>query len=253
MIRDILARNARIYPDRIALILGGESIPYRELAARVALRAAALRSIGIGKGDRVAVLTRNSPSYMELLYAVTQVGGVLLPLNEQLIARELAAILRHADAKAVFFSEAYREVAGRLRAELPSHARFSVLDGPLAGTGGLPGTEAIPDAPPGDAAPLTDSDIAILVYTGGTSGTPRGAMLSHGNLVAASVSAALELGLSRNDVYLSCTPLPFMAGTGRLLRFQYMGGTIVILPEFDPEEVLLTIERSKITHLLLTP
>jgi acyl-CoA synthetase (AMP-forming)/AMP-acid ligase II len=253
VIRDILARNARIYPDRIALILGGESIPYRELAARVALRAAALRSIGIGKGDRVAVLTRNSPSYMELLYAVTQVGGVLLPLNEQLIARELAAILRHADAKAVFFSEAYREVAGRLRAELPSHARFSVLDGPLAGTGGLPGTEAIPDAPPGDAAPLTDSDIAILVYTGGTSGTPRGAMLSHGNLVAASVSAALELGLSRNDVYLSCTPLPFMAGTGRLLRFQYMGGTIVILPEFDPEEVLLTIERSKITHLLLTP
>ncbi|HZW36207.1 MAG TPA: AMP-binding protein, partial [Candidatus Deferrimicrobiaceae bacterium] len=244
LIRDILARNARIYPDRIALTLGGESFTFRELSERVALRAASLRGLGIGKDDRVAVLTHNSPYYVELLYAVTQIGGVLLPLNEQLIARELAAILRHADAKAVFFSEAFREVAGRLRPELPSHTFFSVIDRVSAGSGGLPGGEAIP---------LAESDIALLIYTGGTSGTPRAAMLSHGNLVAASVSAALELGLSRNDVYLSCTPLPFMAGTGRLLRFQYMGGTIVILPEFDPEEVLRTIECSKITHLLLTP
>jgi len=71
--------------------------------------------------------------------------------------------------------------------------------------------------------------------------------------VAASVSAALELGLSRNDIYLPCTPLPFMAGTGRLLRFQHMGGSIVFLPVCEPEEVLRTIERRKITHVLLTP
>src|SRR3972149_11569300 len=77
-------------------------------------------------------------------------------------------------------------------------------------------------------------------------------MLSHENLMAASASAALQLGLSRNDVYLSCIPFPFMAGIGRLLRFLYLGGRIVIRNDFDPEEVLRSIERSRITHVLLT-
>ncbi len=120
------------------------------------------------------------------------------------------------------------------------------------GVAGPEGT-AMPVAPPAEEVALSESDVAILIYAGGTAGGPQGTMLSHGNLLSASVSAALELGLSRNDIYLSCTPLPFMAGTGRLLRFQYMGGAIVILPEFDPEEVLRAIEQRRITHVLLTP
>ncbi|HSL92801.1 MAG TPA: AMP-binding protein [Candidatus Limnocylindrales bacterium] len=242
LIRDILARNARNYPDRIALVMGEESVTYRELSARVARRASALRILGLGKGDRVAVLMRNSPSYMEFLYAVLQIGGVLTPLNELLIARELTAILQHSEAKALLFSEEFRDVVERIRPGLPSIAHFVAVDPRPPGLSG-----------PADTVPLSESDIALLVYAGGTSGAPLGAMLSHGNLVAASVSAALELGLSRNDIYLSCTPLPFIAGTGRMLRFHLMGGTIVILPEFDPEEALRAIEQRKVTHVLLTP
>jgi long-chain acyl-CoA synthetase len=253
LIRDILARNARIYPGRIALAMGDESITYRELSARVARRASALRSLGIGKGDRVAVLIRNSPSYMENLYAVTQIGAILIPLNELLIARELSAILRHAEARALLFTEEFRGVVDRIRQGLPSIVHFVAIDTSSPGLAGPAEREPLPPAPPPDAVPLSESDIAILIYAGGTSGAPQGAMLSHGSLMAASVSAALELGLSRNDIYLSCTPLPFMAGTGRLLRFQHMGGTIVILPEFDPEEALRAIEQRKITHILLTP
>lgn len=253
LIRDILERNARIYPDRIALAMGEESITYRELSARVALRASRLRALGIAKGDRVAVLMHNSPSYMELLYAVTQLGAVLTPLNELLIARELAAILRNADAAALLYSDEFRGAVERIRPGRTEGARFVAVDTRSAGRAGPAGNETGAPGPPAEAVPLSESDIAILIYSGGTSGAPRGAMLSHGNLVAASASAALELGLSRNDTYLSCTPLPFMAGTGRLLRFHYMGGTIVILPDFDPEEVLRTIEHRKITHVLLTP
>lgn len=253
VLRDILARNARIYPDRVALAMGQESITFRELAERVSRRASGLRSLGIEKGDRVAVLMRNSPAYVELLYAVTQIGAVLTPLNELLIARELAAILRHADAAALVYSEEFRGVIDRIRTSVPSVARF-VSEDLLFHEGSAPGgMETVPPVPPAEAVPLFESDTAILVYAGGTSGAPRGAMLSHGNLVSASVSAALELGLSRNDVYLSCTPLPFMAGTGRLLRFQCMGGSVVILPGEDPEDVLKAIERRKITHVLLTP
>ena len=253
LIRDILARNARIYPGRIALAMGDESITYRELSARVARRASALRSLGIGNGDRVAVLIRNSPAYMEILYAATQIGAILVPLYELLIARELSAILRHAEAKALLFTEEFRGVVDRIRQGLPSIVHFVAIDTSFPGLAGPAEREQLPPAPPPDAVPLTESDIAILIYAGGTSGAPQGAMLSHGSLMAASVSAALELGLSHNDIYLSCTPLPFMAGTGRLLRFQYMGGTIVILPEFDPEEALRAIEQRKITHILLTP
>ncbi len=241
VLRDILTRNARIYPDRIALAMGHESVTFRELAERVSRRASGLRRLGIGKGDRVAVLMRNSPAYVELLYAVTQIGAVLTPLNELLIARELAAILRHADAAALVYSDEFRDVAERIRTSVPS-VSCVVSEEVLFPEGSAPG---------GMESDL--SDTAILVYAGGTSGAPRGAMLSHGNLVSASVSAALELGLSRNDVYLFCAPLPFMAGTGRLLRFQCMGGSVVILPGDDPEDVLKAIERRKITHVLLTP
>ena len=253
VLRDILARNVRIYPDRIALAMGEESVTYREFSGRVARRASALRSLGIGKGDRVAVLMHNSPTYMELLYAVTQIGAVLTPLNELLIARELAAILRHAETKALLFSEEFRGVVERIRPGLSFVAHFVSVDRHPCDRGGPGEREPLPPGLPAEAVPLSGSDIAILIYASGMSGGPRGAMLSHGNLAAASVSAALELGLSRNDIYLSCTPLPFMAGTGRLLRFQYMGGTIVILPDPDPEGVLRTIERRKITHVLLTP
>jgi acyl-CoA synthetase (AMP-forming)/AMP-acid ligase II len=253
VLRDILARNARVHPDRIALALGEESVTYRELSARVARRASALRSFGIGKGDRVAVLMRNSPVYMELLYAVTRIGAILAPLNELLIARELAAILRHAEATVLLFSEEFGGEVERIRPGMSSITRFVSIERDFPDRVGPEERETVHPGLPAGEVPLSESDIAILIYTGGTPGCPRGAMLSHGNLAAASASAALELGLSPNDVYLSCTPLPFMAGTGRLLRFQYMGGTIVILQDLDPEEVLRTIERRKITHVLLTP
>ena len=253
LIRDILARNARIYPDRVALEMGEESVTYRELSARVARRASALRSLGIGKGDRVAVLMRNSPAYMEFLYAVTQIGAVLTPLNELLIAREIAAIVRHADVTAFFYSEDFRDAIDEIRPRLAGINHLIAIGTGSPVLAGPEGAGAMPTAPPAEEVALSESDVAILIYAGGTAGGPQGTMLSHGNLLAASVSAALELGLSRDDIYLSCTPLPFMAGTGRLLRFQYMGGAVVILPEFDPEEVLRTIEQRRITHVLLTP
>ncbi|MBI5419788.1 MAG: long-chain-fatty-acid--CoA ligase [Deltaproteobacteria bacterium] len=253
LIRDILARNARIHPERIALSLGREDITYRELSARASRYASVLQGLGVGKGDRVAVLTHNSPLYVELLYAITQIGGVLVPLNYLLLGRELSAILRRADAKVLLFAAEFQSVAEGIRAALPSIPHFVCIDRPLEGYGDLAEMEARVSGISAAPVPLSESDIAIQIYTSGTGGVPRGAMLSHRNMVAASVSAALELRLSRNDIYLSAAPLPFMAGTGRLLRFQYMGGTVVLLRDFDPEEVLRTIEQRRITHVLLTP
>ena len=246
LIQDILEHNARTHPSRVALVAGKEEVTYRQLRDRVGGYAAVLRSGGIGRGDRVAILAQNSVLYLEALFAVTRAGAALVPLNHLLIGRELVAILEDADVKALLFTEEFRDRVGEIRPSLPGIGCFVRIDDPELPTGG--GADA-PDPSP----PVLETDIALVVYTGGISSRPRGAMLSHRNLLAASASTALELSLSRNDVYLSCVYLPFLGGTGRLLRFLYVGATIILHPEFDPGGVLRTIERRSVTRVLLTP
>lgn len=246
LIRDILTRNARLYPNNPAITVRDEIITYRELSVRVSRRAASLQAWGVEKGDRVAVLLRNSALYVELLYAVTHIGGVLLPLNHLLIGREIREILLEADARFLLYDEEFRETVERIRPSLQCISRFACF-------GGTEGEVAV-GAPVAPApVPLSETDVAIQIPVSEASGAPRGAMLSHRNLLSAAATAALELRLSRSDIYLYSTPLPFMSGTGRLLRFQYMGGAIVLLKDFDPEETLRAIERHRITHILLTP
>jgi acyl-CoA synthetase (AMP-forming)/AMP-acid ligase II len=246
LIQDVLEHNARTHPSRLALVSAKEEVTYRELRDRVGGYAAVLRSGGIGKGDRVAILAQNSVLYLEALFSVTRAGAALVPLNHLLIGRELVAILEDADVKALLYTEEFRDRVGEIRPFLPGIGRYVRIDDPE-----LPrkGTDDAPDPSP----PVLETDIAMVVYDGGISSRPRGAMLSHRNLLAASATSALELSLSRNDVFLSCAHLPFLGGTGRILRFLYVGATIVLHPEFDPEEALRTIERRSVTRVLLTP
>jgi len=246
LIQDILEHNARAHPSRVALVSATEEVPYRDLRNRVGGYAAVLRSGGIGKGDRVAILAQNSILYLEALFAVTRAGAALVPLNHLLIGRELVAILKDADVKALLFTEEFRDRVGEIRPSLPGIGCFVRIDDPeLPKRGG--------DDAPDPSPPVLETDIALVIYDGGISSRARGAMLSHRNLLAASASSALELSLSRNDVFLSCAHLPFLGGTGRLLRFLYVGATIVLQPEFDPEEALRAIERRSVTRVLLTP
>ena len=246
LIQDVLEHNARTHPSRVALVSAKEEVTYRELRDRVGDYAAVLRSRGIGKGDRVAILAPNSVLYLEAFFAVTRAGAALVPLNHLLIGRELVAILKDADVKALLFTKDFLDRVGEIRPSLPEIGCFVRIDDPeLPKRGGDDG----PDPPPR----VLETDIAMLVYDGGISSQPRGAMLSHRNLLAASAASALELSLSRNDVFLSCAPLPFLGGTGRLLRFLYVGATIVLQPEFNPEEALRAIERRSVTRVLLTP
>ncbi len=252
LLGDILAHGARVRPGRTALIANADSLTYRALAQGTDLYESALKGLGVRKGDRVAVMTHNPPAYVELLFAVTRAGAVLVPLNFLLIARELSAILLDADARFLLFDAEFAAVVDEIRPGLPPGTKCLCVDRSLPGYPALAGSSAAGSpAPVGE--PPKETDVALQIYTSGTSGHPRGAMLTHKNLMAASVLTALELGLSREDIFLSCSPLPFMAGTGRLLRYLLVGGTIVFLREFTPGEALRAIERHRITHALFTP
>ncbi len=251
LLRDILAHNARNYPRRTALSSDHVAVSHADLLDRVRRQAAALSALGVTRGDRVAILSKHSPAYVELLFAVTQLGGVLVPLNHLSVVREHRAVLLDAKPRCILFSGGFADTVNALRREMPGTVDFIRID---HGDDRLPG---LSDGGGKDALPLahvavSEQDVALQIYTTGISGSPRGAMLSHANLLAAFSSVAQEVGLSRNDVFLSCNPLPFMGGVGRLLRFLYVGASIVMRHDFDPEEILRTIERNRITHALFT-
>ena len=130
LIQDILEHNARTHPSRVALVAAKEEVTYRELRDRVGGYAAVLRSGGIGKGDRVAILAHNSVLYLEALFAVTRAGAALVPLNHLLIGRELVAILEDADVKSLLFTEEFRDRVGEIRPSLPGIDCFVRIDDP---------------------------------------------------------------------------------------------------------------------------
>ena len=253
LLGDILVHNARNHSGRPALSRDNVTWSHADLLSRVGRRAASLAASGVARGDRVAILSHLTPSYVEILFAVTRLGAVLVPLNHLSVAREHEAILRSADARFLLFSGGFGDTVTSLRPQLTETLRtLRIEDGGEADPGPpVPGSGKPALPPPYD--PSAASEIALQIYTAGTTGRPRGAMLSHANLLSACSSAAVEQGLARNDVFLSCSPLPLLAGIGRVLQFLYVGGRVVMRNSCDPEEVLQTIERNRITHVLLTP
>jgi len=245
-IPDILEHNARTHPSRIALSDSREDVTYLELRTRALRRAAALRQLGIGAGDRVAILAHNSIAYVEFFFAVTHLGAAVVQFHSLLIGREIIAMLRDADVQAFIYEDAFRDRYDEIRAAVPGISRFICMDDPRL-------SRPPSDAPQLQGASAREADIALVIYTSGPGTGPRGAMLSHRNLMAAAAYSALELGLSRNDIFLSCTQLPYLGGTGRLLRFFHVGATVVLQREFEPVEMLRAIERRSVSHVLLTP
>jgi len=231
-------------------VSGEETITYGELARRAARTAAFLHERGVRPGDRVAVLARNTPRYVESLFAAAQAGGALVPLDHQLVPRELSAILEDAQPRIVLFEAGFEGTVEALRANLPEGATWCSLDRKIPGYPFAGGEKE--EAAAGPPAAVNPDDAALIVYGAGPEGEPRGAVLSHRNLLFAAVFAALELSLSRNDIFLSCAPFPFPAGTGRLLRFLLVGATVVFA-DFEPSAVLDAVRRHRATHLLFTP
>lgn len=246
IIRDILEHNARINPSRIAISAQRDEVTYHELHRRVLRRAAALRNLGIVRGDRVGILAHNTIKFVEFFFAVTHIGATVVQLHHMFVSREMIAILQDAQVRALFHEEDLGDKVEAIRAALPEIPDIIRMEDPrmVAPEGG--------NEPIGNP-PFDDGEIAMVIYTSGPEGRPRGAMLSHKNIMAASAYSAMELGFSRKDVFLSCATLPYLGGVGRMLRFFHVGATIILQKEFDPIEVLRTIERRSVTHVVLTP
>lgn len=232
---DFLARARRLYADRVAAVQGDDvRLTYAEFAARCDGLAELLRdAVGVRPGDRVAFLAGNVHQLLEAYYGVLLAGGVLLPLNIRCSAPELTEQLADAEAAALFRDPA-----------LPAPA----YDGPTFGLdawGSASSPFPVPD--------VDEDDPAELFYTSGSTGVPKGALLSHRGLYLHAVHNALTNGITGEDVLLHTIPLFHVNGWGTPHFLTVLGGTHVLLPRFDPAEVLRLVERERVTRLFLVP
>lgn len=252
LLRDLVERNAQRYPDKIAIIFEGQRLTYLEFRDRVTGLARALLHLGLKPGDRVAILLENCHQYGEMYFAIPSAGMVAVPLNYRLSGRELAYILNHSEAKVLLVGSEYLAVAESIRGTLPHLRRLICVDGPA---GERQYEDLLKGKPDGDIDPqVREGDVACLMYTSGTTGVPKGAMLTHRNLLEASVNIVFSFHyIERGDITLVFAPLYHVAASSIMRAYAYMGATSVFMRSFDPAAVLETIQRERVTAFWAAP
>lgn len=242
---DVLDCHARATPDAVALEFEGHRQTYGELLRSSAALAHDLAARGIGRGQRIGYLGKNNDRYFALLYAVARLGAVLVPINWRLAMEEWIFILRDAGAALLFTDEGFL-TAGR--------SLTTALDLPPAGE--IPEALAMPRTQETLTTLPVGSDVVFQVYTSGTTGRPKGAMLTHRNLLALRApgyAAGLDWFPRPGDTSLVVLPVAHIAGTAYALFGLYGGGRVVIARDFDPRQTLHLLEARGVSHVLLAP
>jgi fatty-acyl-CoA synthase len=254
---DVVARQAAVFPDRPALVDGttGRTTSAGAMVLDARRAAAHLHELGVGRGDRVGVLAQNRPQLVTLLLACARLGAVFVPFNTRLAAAEISALVSDAEPRAFVHDGHAPGLLAVLAAHLPPPERRILLgDAPEAGDA-TPWRHALSTSPPasgaGDAEP---DDPFVICYTGGTTGTPKGAVLTHRSVLANAVNTITGWGLREYDVALVCTPLSHTGGLNVLLTpLMVMGGSSVIMRTFDPDAAFELIERHAVTLVFMVP
>ena len=236
------ARRARKTPDRVAIEYGDEAWTYRQLHERVQRVAHGLGRLGVSRGDRVAYLGPNHPAFLETMFATGLLGAVFVPLNSRLAGPELAGQLTDAGVGTLVYDPRLAAVA----AELPPVRALSLDDGYqelLAGTG----TTVVDEA-------VSLDDPCIIMYTSGTTGTPKGAVLTHGNITWNAINVVVDSDLAGDEVTLLVAPLFHTAGLNmNCMPTLLKGGRVMLEQAFDPGRVLRLIEERGVTLMFAVP
>jgi fatty-acyl-CoA synthase len=244
---DHVTRHARSMPDSIAIRFTGASLTWAELDTRVHTLAAAFAARGIGAGDRVAVLMTNRPEFVETVLAANAIGAIGVPVNFRLTPDEVGYVLRDSGAALIVTDGplARLAAAATVAAPVPTLVVGDSYEAALAA-----------GPPPAPTVEIDERDVALIMYTSGTTGRPKGAMLTHLNLLMQSITAIRTSRVYGDDtVALLNVPLFHIAGIGSLPPILLIGGRTVIMPTgaFDAESTLAVVESEGVTSLFLVP
>lgn len=249
----IIRRAAQVNPRGTATIFKDRQQSWSQLLDRVSRLAGALQQMGMKPGDRVALLSLNSDRFIEYYFAVVWAGGAMMPMNIRWAAAECAYALNDAGAEILLLDEAFKDMADKLRAEVPKLKTIIYCGDEETPPDQLNYETLIADAAPVPDAGRHSDDLAGVFYTGGTTGFPKGVMLSHTNLYVSAVSNAHEISLQDGTVYLHAAPMFHIADLLWFGAVTLVAGTHVVIPMFTPEATLATIEQHRPSHVLLVP
>ena len=250
---DLIERNAAFAPDKAAIHFAGSTLTYAAFAARIAAAARALKSqLGVGRGDRVAILSLNRPDYLVLLYACARLGAMLVPLNWRLAVPEQIFILTDASVKTLVVEQGFAAVTEPLKKALPD-TRIVGLD---FAADGAPSLDDLLSAGSGDGRnPHVDLISPLLiVYTSGTTGRPKGAVLRQEALVWNAMMSQHMHDMTAADHVLTVLPLFHVGGLNiQTTPALQLGATVTLHARFTPDATLEAFARDKPTLCVLVP
>lgn len=248
-------RNARKFPDKLAVVSGGLSFTFGEQNRRVNRLANFLLDAGAKKGDRIGVLVHNCHQFIETYFAAAKIGAVFCPYNNHLREEEIKDIVGYSTPRFLILDSDFTDVVNSSRSGLNSVEKYICLQEPAPPY--MEDYEAIveegSDAEP--AVQVLEDDLLSIVFTGGTTGKPKGAMRTHRHLLSNAVTGVIELKVDYNDKVLITFPMYHVAGEDNVVRHSFMPNTIHLRREgwFNPEEVLDYISKEGITMCQVVP
>jgi fatty-acyl-CoA synthase len=250
----------KIFQNKEGVVCEGERFTYGEFCRRVRKMSNALSQIGIRKGDRVAYLGYNCHRLLELFYAPIINGAILEPLNIRLAAKDFEYIINESTPRLLFLDKDFIPVIQTIREKIPPVERFIILEKDTGMPGWITGSyeemiEGASDRPAYllGSYPFAEDDTAEIFYTSGTTGKPKGVMLTHRNLYLHALCSMAMLAVRETDVQIHLIPLFHVNGWGTPHYLLAKGGKHVMVKKFDPARTLEIIQKEKITRSFVIP
>ena len=253
-ITDAIACHAKWRPDRTALVCGDQRLTWREFNQAIDRVANGLIKGGLRKEDKVSVLMLNGIEMLEIMMGTVKAGGVIVPLSVMLTAESLATMINDSDSRVIFVGAPFTRVIDSIKRDLvniPSEGFFVVGDETEDWIDYQGWRGEFTDAPP--YVRLTPEDDFNLIYSSGTTGTPKGIAHTHYARQQTTYILAIEFDFDLNSIAVVATPL-FANGTWiMMLPSLTVGSTLVVMPQFDPKQFLDIVERARATHTFMVP
>jgi acyl-CoA synthetase (AMP-forming)/AMP-acid ligase II len=251
---DIPRKGALLFRDNTALVYEGSRYTYGELNERVNRFANALIALGFGKGDKIAIMADNCSKYVEAYFAAAKLGICVTPVNVRLANDEIAYIVSHCEATVFIVGDSYEDRAAGFRQTALNVKTWISFDNPVAGF--LEYDAILNNASKTEPAHIqfsvNEEDLAIIMYTGGTTGLPKGVMLSHRSVMISAISPTFGLGITQHDS--TCFVLPiFHVSWWPILMMLLIGGKVCINRRPDLDLIFKLIQEEKCTHLNMVP
>ncbi len=251
---DLFRRSLYRYPQKVALIDGLYRYTSAGLNGESNRLANALMNLGIKKGDRVALLAKDCREFAFLYFALSKMGSVMVPLNYRCVAKELEYMLSDCTASVLVFEAEYGPVVAQMKDHLPHVFRYISIgecDLPFATTYDAFVSSSSASEPNREVG---EDDECAIVYTSGTTGKPKGTVLTHRARVACTVNLLLDGSVEREGISLQASPL-FHVGSQNIAFLPHLaiGGTLVLIPRLDSSEIGKTVETTRATHIVTIP